>query len=182
MTVDLRKYQNRHSGGSKAKRFLWEIVWACLGKMTPRWCLNDWRCFLLRAFGAKIGRGCRVQGGAEIWQPWNLTLGDNCWIDGGVRLYTVDRITLGSNCVVSAGAFACTAGHDVSSPIFELRTAPVTIGDCAWIAGNAIILPGLAIGEGAVIAAGAVVTKDVAPWTVVGGNPAKEIGRREIRG
>ena len=178
MKVELSRYQNRHGG--KARRILWEIVWACLGRTTPRWCLNGWRCFLLRLFGAKIGKGCRVQGGAEIWQPWKLTMGDFCWVDGGTKLYAVDQITLGSNCVVSAGAFVCTAGHDVTSPIFELKTAPVVAGDSVWIASNSIVLPGVTIGEGAVIAAGAVVTKDVAAWKIAGGNPAREIGERRI--
>ena len=181
MKVELAKYQNRHSGGSKVRRLLWEIVWACFGKTTPRWCLNGWRCFLLRAFGAKIGKGCRVQGGAEIWQPWNLTLGDHCWVDGGAKLYTVDKITFGSNCVVSAGAFVCTAQHDVTSSIFELKTAPIVVGDCAWIASNSIVLPGVSLGEGAVIAAGAVVMKDVPAWMIVGGNPAKELKKRMVQ-
>lgn len=180
MKVDLSKYKNRHSGGSKVKRLLWEIVWTCFGKTTPRWCLNGWRCRLLRAFGANIGKGCRIQGGAEIWQPWNLTLGDNCWVDGGVKLYTVDKITAGDNVVFSAGALVCTAQHDVASPIFELKTAPITIGSYAWVASNTIILPGLTIGEGAVVAAGSVVTKSVDPWTIVGGNPAKFLKSRMV--
>jgi len=180
MKVDLSKYVNRHSGGSKAKRLLWEIVWACLARPTPRWTLNGWRCWLLKVFGAKLGKGCRVQGRAEIWQPWKLTLGENCWIDGGARIYSADEITLGANCVVSAGAFLCTASHDLSSPVFELVTKPVRLGDCAWAAGNATILPGVTLGEGAVAAAGAVVAKDVPPWTVVAGNPAREIGRRDV--
>lgn len=179
--LDLRNYKNRHSLGSKVARVIWNVVWLLFSRPTPRWCLNGWRCFLLRAFGAKIGRGCRVQGGAEIWQPWNLALGDHCWIDGGAKLYTVDKISFGSNCVVSAGAFVCTAQHDVTSPIFELTTAPIVIGDCAWIASYSIILPGVTLGEGAVVAAGAVVTKDVEPWTVVGGNPAKFIKKRKLK-
>lgn len=122
-----------------------------------------------------------MQGGAEIWQPWKLTLGDNCWIDGGAKIYSVDAITLGSNCVVSAGAFLCTASHDVTSPVFELCTAPIVLEDGVWVASNSIVLPGVSVGEGAVVAAGAVVTKDVQDWTIVGGNPAKVIGSRKIR-
>jgi len=88
---------------------------------------------------------------------------------------------MGSNCVVSAGAFVCTATHDITSPIFELVTRPVVMGDGVWVAGNAIVLPGVTLGEGAVVAAGAVVTKDVDAWTVVGGNPAKVLKRRELK-
>lgn len=135
---------------------------------------------MLLAFGALIGRGVRVQGSARIWQPWRLQIGDHSWIDGNVCLYSVDDIRIGSNAVVSEGAFLCTASHDIRSSTFELKTAPIAVGDMAWIGARAIVLPGVTIGTGAVIAAGAVVTKDVAPWTVVGGNPAREIGRREI--
>lgn len=174
----LSRYQNRHGGKNKIKRLLWEVVWTCLARPTPRWCLNGWRCFLLRLFGAKIGRGCRIQGGADIWQPWNLTLGDNCWIDGDVKLYSVDKIVLGSNCVISSGAFICTASHDIRSETFDLVTKPITMGAGVWIASRAIVLPGVNLGMGSVIAAGAVVTKNVDDGVIVGGNPAQLIGKR----
>lgn len=180
MDVDLSKYVNRHSCASKIKRLLWEIVWLVGGTTTPRWALNGWRCFLLKMFGAKLGRSSRIQGHVEIWQPWKLHVGENAWIDGGVKVYSVDEIHIGSHAVISEGAFLCTASHDISSPIFELTTAPISIGDMAWICARAIVLPGIHVGEGAVVAAGAVVTKDVEPWTIVAGNPAKPIGRRKI--
>lgn len=178
--IDLSKYVNRHGAQSKFTRLLWEIAWWCFAKPTPRWCLNGWRCFLLKVFGAKLGSGCRVQGGAEIWLPSNLQMGNNCWLDGGAKIYNVAKIKLGDNCVVSAGAFLCGAGHDVESPIFELIAKPIKIGDSAWIASSAIVLPGVKIGDGAVVAAGAVVSKDVNPWTIVAGNPAKTIKSRVI--
>lgn len=180
--VDLSKYQNRHSLSGRLVRLVWQVTWFCCARLTPRWCFNRWRCFVLRCFGAKIGKGCRIYGSAEVWQPWNLTLGDNCWVDVGVKLYTVDKIMAGDNCVISSGAFICTAQHDISSPIFELATAPIKIGNSAWITSNAIVLPGIKVGEGAVVAAGSVVVKDVEPWTVVGGNPAKFIKKRELKG
>lgn len=176
MKIDLSKYQNRNK--NKLKRLMWEIVWAVVFRPTPRWCLNGWRVALLKAFGAKIAAGVKVQGSAEIWQPWKLTIGENSWIGGGVKLYSVDEIKIGANSVISEGAFICTASHDIKSEIFELKTKPITIGDSAWIAARAIVLPGVTIGEGAVAAAGAVVTKDVAPDSVVAGNPARVIGKR----
>lgn len=176
MKIDLSKYQNRNP--NKLKRLVWEIVWAVAFRPTPRWCLNGWRCFLLRAFGAKIAAGVKVQGSAEIWQPWKLTIGENSWIDGEVKLYSVDEIKIGANVVISEGAFICTASHDITSEAFELVTKPVEIGDSAWIAARAIVLPGRKVGEGAVVAAGAVVTRDVASDNVVAGNPARVIGKR----
>lgn len=75
----------------------------------------------------------------------------------------------------------CTAGHDITLKIMELTTDPIVIGANALVAGWSIVLPGVTIGEGAEVAAGAVVTKDVKPWTVVGGNPAQLIKKRELK-
>ena len=86
----------------------------------------------------------------------------------------------GDRSTVSRGAFVCCASHDITSSNMELTHAPITIGHDAWVAGRAIIMPGVVIGDGAIIAAGAVVTKDVEPWTVVGGNPAKFLKKRVI--
>ena len=178
--VNLAKYKNRHSFQNKKARAVWEVVWMLLFRPTPRWCLNGWRRFLLWAFGAIVGKGVRIQGGAKIWQPWRIRIGDNSWIDSSVSLYSVDDIKIGSNVVISEGAFICTASHDIGSDTFELVTKPIEIGDSAWVCSRAIILPGVKIGEGAVIAAGAVVSRDVAPWTVVAGNPAKFIKNRDM--
>lgn len=165
-------------GGGKLRRLFWEICWAALARPTPRWMLNGWRRTLLRLFGSRIGKDVRIQGSSHVWQPWKLVIGANSWIDANVRLYTVAPITIGSNAVISEGAFICTASHDVRSENFRLTAAPIEIEDCAWVCARAIVLPGVKIGEGAVVAAGAVVTRDVAPWTVVAGNPAKEVSRR----
>lgn len=178
MKVELKNYVNRHGAASKAKRLGWELVWAVAFRTTPRWCLNGWRCWLLRQFGAKMGTGVRIQGGAKVWQPWKLEIGDYSWVDSGVELYAVDEIKIGANAVVSAGAFICTATHDIGSESFELKTRPVEIGDGAWIGARAIVLPGVKIGENAVVGAGAVVTKDVEAGMVVGGNPATVIKQR----
>lgn len=178
MKVRLDRYVNRHAG--KKLRLAWEIVWRVLGATTPRWMLQGWRRSLLRMFGATVGPGVSVHGAARIWMPKNLEVGAYSWIGDHANLYCVDRITIGAHAVVSEDAYLCTAEHDLTSEKFELRTNPIEIGDNAWIGARAIILPGRRIGEGAVVAAGAIVTKDVAPWTVVAGNPARVIRTREI--
>ena len=94
----------------------------------------------------------------------------------------MDRIKIGNRVDVSSGSYLCTAGHDIESPIMELTYAPIIIGDDVWIASRSIILPGVSIGNGAVVASGAVVAKDVSPWTVVGGNPARYIKKRILSG
>jgi len=177
--VDLSRYVNRHGG--KTRRLLWEIVWKVMGATTPRWMLHTWRNRLLKLFGARLADGVRINGGARIWLPQNLSIGENSWVADGANLYDVARITIGANAVVSESAFVCTAEHDITSDRFELKTDPIEIGDMAWIGARAIVLPGRKVGEGAVVAAGSVVTHDVEPWTVVAGNPARVIRRREIK-
>lgn len=182
MELDLKNYKNRHSAKSKIARAIWNIVCVCMFRTTPEHSgiFNKWRVFLLRCFGAKIGKGCVVKSSCEIWQPWKLELGNYVALGEHAICYTVDKIKIGPQTTVSREAFLCCAGHDISSPIMELTYAPITIGSNCWVAGRAIVMPGVTIGDGAVVGAGAVVTGDVAPWMVVGGNPAKFIKKREL--
>ncbi len=107
-------------------------------------------------------------------------MGDYACLGEGVDCYSVDSITIGDNATVSQGVRLCCASHDISSPIMELTYKPIVIGANAWVAGWSIILPGVIVGEGAVVAAGSVVVKDVEPWLVVGGNPARKIKVRKL--
>ena len=184
MKIDLRSYRNEHGFGNKVARFAWDLVWLTLFRPTPRWVVfSRWRIMLLRLFGAKVAWSVKILPSCRIWQPWHLTIGENSWIDRDVNLYSVDDIRIGHDAVVSEGAYVCTASHDITCETFALTTAPVEIGDCAWVCAHAIVLPRVKVGEGAVVAAGAVTTKDVEPWTVVGGVPAKVIKKRsEVRG
>jgi len=181
MKLELQDYRNRHSLKSKALRAVWNVAWLLLFRPTPRGVLCGWRRFLLRLFGAKIGKGVNVLPSCKVWQPWKLTMGDYSCLSEDVDCYSVDQITIGAQVVVSQGAFLCCASHDISSPIMELTFKPIVIGSQAWVAAHAFIGPGVMIGEGAVVGACAVVTKDVEPWTVVAGNPARFIKKRVIR-
>ena len=95
--------------------------------------------------------------------------------------YAVDSITLESYATVSQYSFLCTAGHDYSVPGMPVITAPIRIGPRAWVAADVFIGPGVTVGEGAVVGARASVFRDVEPWSVVGGNPARLIKKREPR-
>jgi len=181
MRLKLEEYKNRHSLKSKLMRVLWNSIWLLLFRPTPRGILNGWRRFLLRLFGAKIGKGVLVLPSCKIWQPWNLTMGDHSCLSEDVTCYSVDRITIGSQAVISQGAYLCCASHDITSPIMELTHQPIVIASQAWVAAQVFVAPGVTVGEGAVVGACAVVTKDVEPWTVVVGNPARFIKKRVLR-
>ena len=182
MKLELENYRNRHSFRSKVLRVAWHCVWLLLFRPTPRGALyRPWRVLLLKIFGAKICWSSNILPSCRIWQPWHLRMGEYACLSENVDCYTVDFVTVGDQATVSQGAFLCTASHDIESPIMELTTAPIVIEAHAWVAADAFIGMGITVGEGAVVGARAAVFKNVEPWTVVGGNPAKFIKKRSIR-
>jgi len=168
----------RHLGiGNKLGRVAWQLVWMILYRPTPR-IFHPWRCLLLRLFGARLGVSVHPYPSARIWAPWNLVMGDHSCLSESVDCYCVDKITLGRNVTVSQNTHLCSASHDFRDPAFPLVTAPIVVQDEAWIAADAFIGPGVTVGEGAVVGARACVFRDVESWVIVGGNPARVIGRR----
>lgn len=163
------------------KRILWTVVNKTLFRVLAGYKLRYVRNLILRAFGARIPLFSLVYSSADIYAPWNLVVGRHCCIGPRVRVYNKDMIVLEDFAIVSQNAFLCTASHDISAADHHLTTAPIHIARRAWVAVDAFIGMGVTIGEGAVIGARAAVFKDVAPWTVVGGNPARFIKKREIR-
>ena len=107
-------------------------------------------------------------------------MGEHSCLSERVDCYNVGEIVLGNQVTISQDTFLCTASHDISSPIMELTTAPLYFDNYCWVCARCIILPGVHIGTGAVIAAGSVVSRDVAAWNVVGGNPAIFLKIRKI--
>lgn len=155
-------------------RALWSLCWLLLCRWTPR-PLHAWRALVLRAWGAKLGARVHVYPDAKIWAPWQLTMADDACLGDGAEAYNVASITLGERAIVSQGAFLCTASHDHRDPAFPLTHAPIRLDARAWVAARAIVLPGITIGEGAVVGAGSVVTRDVPAGCVVAGNPARVV-------
>lgn len=166
---------------NKLKRLAWTISSICLLRPFAGPVFWKWRNAVLRLWGAKIGKGSKVSASAKIWAPWNLTIGDYTAIGEYSIIYNPANITLGSKVVISQYAFLCTASHDITDNKNPLITAPITINSFAWVAADAFVGMGVTIGEGAVVGARAAVFKDVEPWTVVGGNPAKFIKKRIIK-
>ena len=179
--LDLAHYKNRHSLKSKIARIVWNCVWLVLFRTTPRGnFFRPWRIFLLKCCGANVKWSSNVLPSCRIWQPWKLTMGEYSCLSSNVDCYNADDIIIGDQATISQDSFLCTASHDMCSPIMELVTAPIRIENQTWICARSIILPGITIREGGVVAAGSVATKDVEPWTVVGGNPAHFIKSRTI--
>lgn len=136
---------------------------------------------LLRLFGANIAETAIVYSSAKVYYPANLTMDEYACLASDVDCYNVAPVLVGKFATVSQGAMLCTASHDITSPNHELITAPITISDQSWVGAGAFVGMGVTVGEGAVVGARAAVFKNVNPWDVVGGNPAKFIKKREIK-
>ncbi len=177
----LTPYKCKLPWKNKVQRLCWRIVYLLLFRPLRLRHFNPWRLLLLRCFGARMDRGCVVHATAEVWAPWNLEMGSFVCLAPHVICYNPARIVLGSKVTVSQYAHLCTASHDITQLDKPLLTKPIKVEDFAWIAADAFIGPGVTIRQGAVVGARAAVFKDVEPWTVVGGNPARFIKKRELK-
>jgi maltose O-acetyltransferase len=133
----------------------------------------------LRGWLGSFGSGAGVQMGCRFLNGRRVHVGERSVINFGTLLDGRKfDIRIGRDVSLGPEAAVLTLGHDPRSATFEDRGGDVVIGDRAWVGYRAIILPGVTIGEGAVVGAGTVVARDVAPYTIVAGNPARVIGER----
>ena len=108
-------------------------------------------------------------------------MGEYATLGPQVDCYNQGKITIGANTTISQKAYLCASSHDISDPKINLILCPIEIADQVWVAADAFIGPNVKIGQGAVVGARSAVFKDVEPWTVVGGNPAKLLKKRELK-
>jgi len=159
-------------------RFLWQITYILFFRYSPR-LIYPWRIFLLRIFGAKIGKNVKIFPSVLITYPWNLEVQESTVIAWGVKIYNLGFIKIGKNTIISQYAHLCAGDHDYKDPRFKLLMPPITIGDGVWIASEAFIGPRVIIENKAVIGARAVVVRNVPESAVFAGNPAKMIKMRD---
>ena len=170
----LRPYSNREY----LIRFLWLIIQP-LFSLSPR-SFFFWRVFLLRCFGAKIGRNVHIYPSAMIYMPWNLSIGDNSCIGEWSLIYNLGLILIGKSVTISHKVHLCSGTHDYKNKKLPLIRKKIYIRDYAWVCTDVFIGPGCLIGEGAILGARSVVLSDINSWEIVGGNPAKFIKKRSI--
>ena len=127
--------------------------------------------------GAQISLTAEIGEASFAGNPANLFLGMESFI-GKAEIALHDKVIIGDNVCINDGVKLLTGSHDTQSPLWSLVKKPIKINSHAWIAVNAIILPGVEIGEGAIVGAGAVVHKDVEKYTIVTGNPARAISKQ----
>lgn len=137
------------------------------------------RRFLYKCSGMRIGNGSTIHMGATFHNPGNISIGDDTIVGEGSLLDGRNSLTIGNHVAIASEVMIYNAEHDIHDKDFSPLLEPVIIEDYVFIGPRAIILPGITVGKGAVVAAGAVVTKSVEPYTIVGGVPAKVIGKRK---
>lgn len=177
--VQLGQFSGREfdKGAGFLKITLWYFVNAILVRAS-------WNPFmgmkkaLLRAFGARIGKGLVIKNNVTIKSPWFLTVGDDVWLGEGCWIDNLDRVTIGSNVCISQGAMLLTGNHDYTKEDFPYRNAPITIEDGAWIGARTVVCPGVTVHENAILTVGSVATRDMQANGIYQGNPAGKIRER----
>lgn len=179
LSIESNRLEKKYS----TKEYLLRILWGLgffIFRLSPR-PLFSFRAFLLRLYGAKIGKHVHIYPSAKILFPWNLEIGEYSAIAENVLIYNLGTLKIGDRTTISHGAQICGGTHDYSCSTLPLIRSNITIGDDVWICTEAFVGPRSMICQGAIIAARAVVLKDVKAFTIVGGNPAKFIKKREIK-
>lgn len=179
LAIEQNRAATKYTRAEQMLRILW-IAGSVVFRFTPRPFFSV-RRWILRCFGATIGREVHVYPSTRIYFPWNLEAGDYASIGEWVLVYNLGKVTIGTNASISHQAHICAGSHDYRKADLPLLKPPIVIGDSAWICADAFVGPGVSVAEGAVVGARAVVTRDVAAWTVVAGNPAQFIKNRQVR-
>ncbi|HEY3320744.1 MAG TPA: putative colanic acid biosynthesis acetyltransferase [Planctomycetota bacterium] len=158
---------------------LWWIVQDTLFRWSPQF-LFGWRRFLLRCFGAEVGKDVLIRPTARITFPWKVRIGDNSWVGDDAVLYSLGEINIGANTVISQRSYLCTGSHDFSVPSFDIFAKKISIEDEVWIATDVFVGPGVTIGRGTVVGARSSVLKSLPQMMVCVGSPAKPLKPREL--
>jgi glycosyltransferase involved in cell wall biosynthesis/acetyltransferase-like isoleucine patch superfamily enzyme len=164
--------------GQRIRMLAWQICWSFFCRWTPK-PFNRWRLGWLKIFGANVSGTSFVHQRARIQIPWNLTLHDRACLGDGANAYSLGRIEIHKGATVAQEAYLCTGTHDFDDRHTPLVTAPIVIGAYAFIAARAFVMPGVTIGEGAVLGAMSLANRDLSPWTIYAGTPAKRVNGRK---
>lgn len=167
-------YASPWSRSDKVRMLMWEFTWMIMCAWTPK-PFNKWRLLWLWLYGTKIQGYPFVHQRAKVAVPWNLALYDRACLGDGAVAYSLGKIVLMEDSTVAQEAYLCTGTHDFGHPARPLQTGEIVIGRSAFIGARAFVMPGVNIGDRAIVGACSVVTKNVGPNIRVAGNPAREI-------
>ena len=145
----------------KGAGFLKATLWYFVNALIVRASWNPFmgiKVALLRAFGAKIGKGLVIKNNVIIKSPWNLVIGDDCWLGENCWIDNLDKVVIGSNVCISQGALLLTGNHDYTISSMPYRNAPIKIEDGAWVGAKTTVCPGVTVHRNAILTVGGVAT------------------------
>lgn len=177
-SVNLLKSASVFSKKEKFLRVIWNICWAAVS-ILPRQ-FSFLRVALLRLFGAKVGKQCLIERGVKIWIPWNLNIANFVAVGRYVEIYNYGDVKIDTMTVISQYSYLCTGSHNYEHPYMPLIWDKITVGSECWVGAGTWILPGVEIGNGSVIGARSLVTKNMPAWMVCAGHPCKPIKERKL--
>jgi putative colanic acid biosynthesis acetyltransferase WcaF len=172
---------DRTRGLDRGRPYLVEALWhlcKCVFFLTPLPVPSRFKCFLLRLFGARIGRGVVIKPQVKILFPWKLSVGDFAWIGEEVFILNFEQVEIGAHTCISQRVFLCGGSHDYRQPDMPYRNGPIVIEDGAWIGAQSFVACGVTIRTEAVVTAGSVVTRDQPARMVCGGYPCVPVKER----
>ncbi len=180
-TTNLANYNNSwyNPGGGPVKRLLWYYI-NILFLMNPLNPFSGLKVFLLRLFGAKVGRGVVIKPNVNIKYPWLLNIGNYVWIGEKVWIDNLAKVSLGDHSCISQGAMLLCGNHNYKKSTFDLIVKPITIEEGAWVGAWSVVCPGVTIRSHAVLTVDSVATETLDPYGLYKGNPAVRIRDRVI--
>ncbi len=169
---------NFQIGASGLKQFLWYFTDLIFfrTKVIP---FSAVLVFILRLFGAKIGKDVRIKPGIQIKYPWKLEIGDYSWLSD-CFIENLDWVKIGENCCISQQAMLMTGNHNYKKTTFDLMVSPIILEDGVWMGARSLVSPGVTLYTHAVLSMGSVAMKDLEAYSIYQGNPAVKIRRRDL--
>lgn len=178
---ELSRFTNHRydHGRSLPVRLLW-IACEALVMKNPLFVWSGGKAKLLRLFGAKIGKGVVIKPNLSVKHPWFLTVGDHVWLGEKAWIDNLAPVTIEDDCCLSQGAMLLTGNHNYSMVTFDFISKPIVMKRGSWVGAQAVVCPGVTLGDCAILSVGSVATKDLEPWGIYQGVPAVKVREREI--
>jgi putative colanic acid biosynthesis acetyltransferase WcaF len=178
-STNLSQFDNSwyRPGANFFKQVLWYFVNTFVFK-TSLFPISSLKTFLLKAFGARIGKGVNIKPSVNIKYPWRLSVGNNSWIGENVWIDNLDDVAIGSNVCISQGAMLLCGNHNFKNETFDLFTGKIIIEDGVWLGAKSIVCPGITCKSHSILSVGSVATSDLDEFGIYQGNPAIKIKDR----
>jgi putative colanic acid biosynthesis acetyltransferase WcaF len=166
-------------GASKLKQVTWYFVNILFFKNSFV-VISSVKTGLLKAFGARLGKGVLIKPSVNIKYPWKLQLGDHCWIGEYVWIDNLSEVIIGNNVTISQGALLLTGSHDHRKETFDFLSQPIIIEDGVWIGARAVVFGGITCKSHSILGMNSVAEKNLEPYTIYKGNPSVPVMSRNI--